>query len=59
MRRGYGNYISLENALKLIDAGKSWKICNNRRAMFGTDPVIHEGMIREISFQFALVRFIG
>ena len=50
---------NLANALKLIDAGKSFKIGDNCRAPFGTDSVLCEGTILEISSQFALVHFIG
>ena len=50
---------NLENALKLIYAGKSFKIGDRCRAPFGTDSVLREGTIQEISNQFALVHFIG
>ena len=50
---------NLASALKLINAGKSWKIGDHCRAPFGTDSLLHEGTIQEISPQFVLVQFIG
>ena len=58
-RGGYVNYSFLGNALKLNHNGKSWKMCDNRRPTFGTDPVLHEGTKQDISFQFPFFRFIG